>query len=69
MFERMMAGARRVAEARRKARRDEAAARVAGAFAGVDVEAIDEGILLSGRGLRRRMALDGGLRTIGERLR
>jgi hypothetical protein len=69
MFERMIQRAQRLAEARRARRIEDAAVRLAEALSGVGVERVEEGVRLSGRGLRRRMALDAELRTIVERLR
>ena len=61
MFEKMMARIERLARARARARSRELAARLAGA--GVDAEVEEQGVLLSGKGLRRRIALDGRLRA------
>jgi hypothetical protein len=59
MFAGLIARAARLAEARARARRRALAARLAQA---VRAEATDEGVLISGRGLRRRLARDPGLR-------
>ena len=65
MFERMTQRVARIAEQRRERLRGAAAARLAeGVPAGIAVEAVEEGVLLSGRGLRRRMAREPELRTI-----
>ena len=62
MFEGMMARVERRARARAEARRRELAARLAGA--GVAAEVEERGVLVSGKGLRRRIALDARLRAL-----
>jgi ABC-type protease/lipase transport system fused ATPase/permease subunit len=65
MFDRLAARARRLAEARAAARRAALAAELAAALPpGVKAETGEEGVTLSGRGLRRRFALDAALRWL-----
>jgi hypothetical protein len=62
MFEGMIARAGRLAEARARARGRELAERLGEALPnGVRAEAEARGVLLSGKGLRRRIALDARL--------
>ena len=62
MFEGMIARAERLARARAQARSGELAERFAAALPkGVQAEADDSGLRLSGKGLRRRLALDPAL--------
>jgi hypothetical protein len=68
MFERIVERARRRAEQRAALRREEIEQR-AGAVPGVQAEAVADGVLLSGRALRRRLALEPALRTLAERTR
>lgn len=68
MFERIEERARQRAEQRAALRREEIAARAA-AVPGLRAEAVADGVLLSGRGLRRRLALEPALRTLAEWLR
>jgi hypothetical protein len=61
-FEALMERAERLAEARARARRRALADRLADALpGGVRAEAEAGGVRLSGRNLRRRLALDNGL--------
>jgi len=70
MFERAMEAARRRGEARaRDVARRLAEAAAAEAPAGVRVEASDEGVRLSGRGLARRMVTEPALRWLIGRVR
>jgi hypothetical protein len=63
MFERLEAHAARAAETRAAARRAALAAQLRAVLPdGVSVEADDEGVVLSGRGLKRRLVLDASLR-------
>jgi len=62
MFERLADRIRRLAEARRLATIERLAAR--DTPPGVDVAAASEGLVLSGRKLRRRMIDDAALRSI-----
>jgi hypothetical protein len=65
MFAAMMARAERRAEARARARRLELAERFADALPrGVQARAEAEGVILSGRKLRRRIALDSRLNQL-----
>lgn len=65
MFEWLEARARRRAQERAAARREELARRFSGALPpGVRAEAVEEGVRLSGRGLRRRFARDTALRWL-----
>ena len=65
MFERLMLhGAALAARAARRRRDKLAAALGDEAPAGVEVSAEEEGVVLSGRGLGRRLALDPGLRWL-----
>lgn len=61
MFEEMMARIARRARARAQARSRDLAAPLAGA--GIAAEVEEQGVLLSGKGLRRRIALDARLRA------
>ncbi|TMJ18690.1 MAG: hypothetical protein E6G92_02280 [Alphaproteobacteria bacterium] len=66
-FDRLAERARRRAEARAAARREALAADLAGALPpGVKAEADDDGVVISGRGLGRRFALDAALRRLIE---
>ena len=63
MFERLeQRAARRAAAAARERREEIAEAIAAEVPRGVHVERIDEGVTLSGRGVRRRLALEPALR-------
>lgn len=65
MFEGLAARMRRRAEARAAERGAALAAELAGALpAGIEAEAVEEGVRLSGRGLRRRFARDSALRWL-----
>jgi hypothetical protein len=62
MFAAMMARIERLAEARARTRSRELAERLAGALPkGVRAEADPRGVLLTGKALRRRIALDSRL--------
>lgn len=71
MFETMIDRAERAARSRAEARRGEIAERLrAGLPRGIRVEAVEEGVRLSGRGLAARILLDPRLRALfGEVLR
>jgi hypothetical protein len=70
MFERLTRRAARAAEQRAEARADELAARMqTGLPPGIGAARIAEGVRLSGRGLRRRLAIEPGLRWLMERFR
>lgn len=70
MFERLMERAARKAGQRTQARIVTLASRMEGALpSGIDCEAAREGVRLSGRGLRRRFALDPALRWLTAALR
>lgn len=63
MFEDLKARAGRHAEALARARGDELAARLGELLPrGVAVERVEGGVMLSGRGLKRRLVLDASLR-------
>lgn len=65
MFETLTARIARFAEARARARRETLAARLAEALpGGVRAQADAQGVLLSGKGLRRRIAGDAALRWL-----
>lgn len=65
MFEAMTARAARIAEARAEARRRALAEAARSALpAGVRIEASERGLVLSGRRLIRRFALDAALRWL-----
>ena len=67
MFERLMVRAAALAQAAGRRRRDDLAqAWSEEAPAGVRVEAAEEGVILSGRGLGRRFALEPVLRWLIE---
>lgn len=67
MFAALIARAERLAQIRAQARRRALAERLA---EDVHAEETDDGVLLSGRRLRRRLALDAGLRqAVAERVR
>jgi hypothetical protein len=63
IFEGLAARMRHRAQARAAARRAALAAELA-ALPGVRAEAIEDGVRLTGRGLRRRFALDAALRWL-----
>ena len=65
MFERLLARGAALAERRARLRAREIAA--AQLPAGVAAEVVDEGVVISGRGLRRRFALEPALRWLTER--
>ena len=70
MFERTMSRVRLEAERRAKARIEMVAERMATALPrDIAAEPTPEGVLLSGRGLRRRFALDPALRWLTSVLR
>jgi len=71
MFDGLEARVRRRLEARARARREALAAELAQALPkDMQIEAAEEGVRLSGRGLVRRYALDPALRwLIGEKTR
>ncbi|HEY0013907.1 MAG TPA: hypothetical protein VGB79_13780 [Allosphingosinicella sp.] len=70
MFERLQERARRSAEARAGRRRAQVAQRLAEELpGGAAVTENEDGVTLSGRGLRRRLALDPALRALLGRLR
>jgi anthranilate phosphoribosyltransferase len=65
IFEALAARMRQMAERRAAARRDALAAALAGALpAGIEAEAVEEGVRLAGRGLKRRFARDAALRWL-----
>jgi hypothetical protein len=65
MFERLSERARQAAEVRAEARRRELAAPLAAELpAGIEAAKVDGGVELTGRGLRRRLALDPELRSL-----
>ena len=65
MFERLQEQARRSAEARAERRRRQLAERLAEDLPrGITVGSSGESVTLSGRGLKRRMALDHSLRAL-----
>jgi DNA-binding transcriptional MocR family regulator len=65
MFDALAARAARRAEARAKARREALAEALADALPpGVSAQAVEEGVRLSGRGLRSRFARDAALRWL-----
>ena len=65
MFERLQERARRAAEAAAAARRRRIAGRLAEALpAGIAAAEGPEGVTLSGRGLKRRIALESRLRAL-----
>ena len=69
MFERLQDRARRSAEARAERRRRQIAERLAEDLPGaIAVASSGDGVTLSGRGLKRRMALDPALRALLGRL-
>jgi hypothetical protein len=70
LFERTMHRAATLAARRAEARADELAGRMQDELpAGIAAERTAEGVRLSGRDLRRRLALDPGLRWLVERFR
>jgi hypothetical protein len=70
MFERLKARALLLAEARAERRRHALAARLADELpAGIAADRTGEGVELSGRGLKRRLALEPALRALIGRLR
>jgi hypothetical protein len=70
MFEGMMVRASRLAEQRARRRSTRLAERARDALpAGVKAEAQPEGVVLSGRGLRRRFLIDPALRWLTEVIR
>ena len=70
MLERLAERGRAACEERAQARADAVAQALAEAApAGIRVERVAEGVALSGRGLRRRFALDAGIRWLMERVR
>ena len=70
LFERSLERAERIAERRARQRRAALAERLRAELpAGVRAEDAPEGALLSGRGLRRRFALDPALRWLAGRIR
>jgi hypothetical protein len=70
MFERLKARALLLAQARAARRRDALAARLADELpAGIAADRTAEGVELSGRGLKRRLALEPALRALIGRLR
>ena len=64
MFEQILARAQALAEARRKAQRERLASEVPPP-PGVTITPTDEGIVLSGKRLRRRLVTDAKLRSFG----
>lgn len=58
-----------IAEAARRRAIDSAASRITDAVPEANVTVIDDGVVLAGRGLRRRLLGDGRLRWISEILR
>jgi hypothetical protein len=69
MFERLQERARRSAEGYAERRRGQIAERLAADLPrGIAVGSSGEGVTLSGRGLKRRMALDRSLRALLGRL-
>jgi hypothetical protein len=64
MFERLEARAGRRALERAEERREALAAELGEALPGVGAEAAEEGVRLSGRGLKRRFARDPALRWL-----
>ena len=65
MFERLLLRSKLRAEEREKAQAEALAERLAEAApAGIEVRAAESGVVLSGRGLRRRFALEPGLRWL-----
>jgi|GEM_PF-4083284 len=69
MFERITRRAGRFAERRATVRAAELAGRLGGVARGIKVEAVQDGVRLSGRGLRRRLALEPALRWLTAALR
>lgn len=69
MMEAVLARGRAAAAAARERAISDVAARAADALPGVTVDAGDEGLVLSGRGLARRLLHDGALRWIGSLMR
>jgi hypothetical protein len=63
-FEGLEARADRRARERAKARRESLAAELGEALPGARAEAVEEGVRLSGRGLKRRFARDPALRWL-----
>lgn len=70
MFEKLTGRAGTAARRRVRARIDEMAGRMGAALpSGVTAEASGDGVVLSGRGLVRRLVLDPALRWLTENLR
>jgi hypothetical protein len=70
MFQRLIERARRTGEVRAEARRQQLAAALAAELpAGIEAAKVDDGVELTGRGLRRRLALDPELRSLIGRTR
>lgn len=70
MFEKVMSAASRIAEARTQARIAALAEQIQGeGLQDIQVSSDGEGVTLSGRGLKRRFALDPALRWLTARLR